>query len=56
MTRFIVPTLKPRNPLVALSHQRRAGAHRRGSSGLRQRAERGLRRELLALVDQRHSP
>jgi len=41
-----LPRQKPRNPLVAASRLRQAGAHRRSASGLRQRAQRALRTEL----------
>lgn len=37
---------KPRNPLVAASHRRLAGAHQRSASAQRQRARQALRREL----------
>lgn len=56
MTHLNVPILKPRNPFALFTRQRQAGAHRRGTGGLRQRAERGLQRELCALHQQRHSP
>lgn len=42
--KLILKTPKPRNPLVAPSLKRHAGAHRTGSQ--RARAERALRREL----------
>jgi hypothetical protein len=41
-----VPHLKPRNPLVAASLRRRAGAHRRSNGGQRQRHRRALAAEL----------
>ncbi len=44
--KFIVKTLKPRNPLVAASRLRRAGSHRAGASTCRQQAGRALRLEL----------
>jgi hypothetical protein len=37
---------KPRNPLVAASLRRHAGAHQRSTSAQRQRAAMALRREL----------
>ena len=37
---------KPRNPLVAASHQRLAGAHQRSASAQRHQAQQALRREL----------
>ena len=56
MTRFIVKTLKPRNPLVAASRMRLAGAHGRSTGGQRQRGEHALQRELRDLHRQRQSP
>jgi len=44
--KLIVKTLKPRNPLVAPSRQRLAGAHRVGSGARRQRAAQALRQEV----------
>jgi hypothetical protein len=38
---------KPRNPLVAAAHGRRAGVHRRSVGGLRQQNKSALRRELM---------
>ncbi|EHR69365.1 hypothetical protein BurJ1DRAFT_0482 [Burkholderiales bacterium JOSHI_001] len=38
---------KPRNPLVAAAHGRRAGAHRRSQGGQRQQFKLALRRELV---------
>ncbi len=37
---------KPRNPFVAASLRRRAGAHQPGTGGRRQQAARELRREI----------
>ena len=37
---------KPRNPLVALARQRRAGSHRPDSASHRQQAKNALMREL----------
>ncbi len=37
---------KPRNPFVAASLRRTAGAHRKSASACRQRASRDLQREL----------
>jgi hypothetical protein len=51
--KLIVKSLKPRNPLVAASRRRHAGAHRSAVGSQRQREQRSLRRELEAL---RHSP
>lgn len=44
--KLILKTLKPRNPLVAASRQRRAGAHGKSAGARRQQEERGLRREI----------
>lgn len=41
-----VPQPKPRNPLVAATAQRKAGAHRRSKSGERQQEKSALRRQL----------
>lgn len=38
--------VKPRNPLVAPAHFRRAGSHRSGSRFSRQEGQRTLQREL----------
>ena len=46
MSLITVPTLRPRNPYVAASHRRQAGAHRRSGAALRQQARQALRREL----------
>jgi hypothetical protein len=45
--KFIVPTIKPRNPLVAASLRRRAGTHARCGGALRQQSKRDMQRELL---------
>jgi hypothetical protein len=45
--KVIVPTLKPRNPGVAASRVRRAGAHRRSAGGERRLGRTELARELL---------
>jgi hypothetical protein len=47
---------KPRNPLVAAAHFRRAGTHRSRGSALRQQTGRTLRRELDQLVHSKDSP
>lgn len=44
-------TRKPRNPLVAMAHFRRAGSHRPHVGATRQRSRRTLRRELDQLID-----
>jgi|GEM_PF-5817420 len=46
ITLAIAASPKPRNPLVAASLQRRAGAHRRSAGAQRQQAQHALRREL----------
>jgi hypothetical protein len=51
--KLTVKSLKPRNPLVAPSLQRRAGSHRAANGALRQQAQRALRGELQRL---RESP
>lgn len=44
--KLILSSLKPRNPLVAPSRMRHAGAHRIAQGARRQQAERELRREI----------
>jgi hypothetical protein len=44
--KIAIPSAKPRNPLVAPSLSRRAGAHRRSAGGQRRRAEQSVRAEL----------
>ena len=44
--KITVNTRKPRNPLVAPAHFRRAGQHRPRGGSMRQQASRALRREL----------
>ena len=51
--KLTLKTLKPRNPLVAPSLQRRAGSHRPGTGALRQQARHALRGKIDRL---RHSP
>jgi hypothetical protein len=41
-----IKTLKPRNPFVAASLQRKAGSHRPSQGALRQREQGALRREI----------
>lgn len=48
MSKLIVKTAKPRNPLVAPSLRRKAGRH--GSGARRQQADAALRREVQRLV------
>jgi hypothetical protein len=47
--KLILQTLKPRNPFVAASLQRRAGAHRPRPGACRQQARRELMREVTRL-------
>jgi len=44
--KITVTACKPRNPLVAAAHFRRAGSHRPRGATLRQRSGRALRREI----------
>lgn len=57
MTKITVTARKPRNPLVAPAHFRRAGSHQPGGTS-RQDARRALSRELEQLSSPRlrHSP
>jgi hypothetical protein len=54
--KMTVTPRKPRNPLVAPAHFRRAGAHRAGGGSLRQQAGRSLRRELEQQHRLKYSP
>lgn len=45
MNKIVVPQLKPRNPLVALTKFRKAGSHKTGNR--RQAEKRALRKELM---------
>lgn len=47
---------KPRNPLVAPAHFRRAGTHQPRGGSMRQQSSRTLRRELDQLSKPKHSP
>ena len=51
--KIAVKTLKPRNPLVAPAHFRRAGTHQPGARFMRQEGRRALQRELSQM---KHSP
>ena len=51
--KLTIKNIKPRNPFVAASLRRAAGAHRKCASAARQGAGRELRRELQHL---KHSP
>jgi hypothetical protein len=53
--KITVTTRKPRNPLVAHAHFRRAGSHQPRGGAMRQRSGRELRRELAELRP-KHSP
>ncbi|HUG25315.1 hypothetical protein [Piscinibacter sp.] len=54
--KITVTSRKPRNPLVAPAHFRRAGSHRNGGGSLRQQAGRSLQRELQQLPRPKYSP
>lgn len=56
MSKFTLEVLKPRNPLVAPSRLRRAGAHGVSSGGQRQLAKHALRREINEMHRLRKSP
>jgi hypothetical protein len=56
MTTITVPRLKPRNPLVAACHQRRAGVHGPRDGGRRQSGKRELQAELRDWQRQRPPP
>jgi hypothetical protein len=51
--KITVKTPKPRNPLVAHAHFRRAGSHQPGRRFVRQEGRRALQRELTQM---KHSP
>jgi hypothetical protein len=53
MKTMTLPSLKPRNPLVAASRFRKAGAHRPGAGALRRQARIALRREIEHLPHRR---
>lgn len=44
--KFTVRTPRPRNPLVAAAHARKAGSHAVSNKSLRQASRRALRHEL----------
>ena len=54
MSKLIVPTVKPRNPLVAAARFRQAGPHRTDRDAERRDANQALRREF-ANLDLSHS-
>ena len=49
MSKFIVPTSKPRNPLVAHARFRQAGLHGAGERAERREGRQALKRELASL-------
>ena len=49
MTKFIVKTPKPRNPLVAAARFRQAGQHGAGEGAERREGRQALKRELSKL-------
>lgn len=51
--KITLKTLKPRNPLVAPAHFRRAGSHQPGGGAARRDGQRALLRELERM---KHSP
>jgi hypothetical protein len=53
--KFTIPSVKPRNPLVAACLRRRAGSHRPCGGALRQQAASAMRQEIAACAD-RHKP
>ncbi|HKW83337.1 MAG TPA: hypothetical protein VJN68_06240 [Burkholderiaceae bacterium] len=53
--KITVKTRKPRNPLVAPAHFRRAGSHQPRGGSMRQQGRRALQRELVQYTPQ-HSP
>ena len=53
MTKFIVKTPKPRNPLVAAAHFRQAGQHGAGEGADRREGRQALKRELSMLEPMR---
>ena len=54
--KITVTTRKPRNPLVAPAHFRRAGMHQARGGALRQQGGRALRRELDQFIRQKYTP
>jgi hypothetical protein len=54
--KITIQQAKPRNPLVAAAHFRRAGCHRSRGGALRQQVGRTLRRELDQLIRTKDSP
>ena len=54
--KITLPRLAPRNPLVAPSRLRHAGAHAAGSGAQRQKNGRELRRELDRLAVKQRPP
>ena len=54
LARIDLSDAKPRNPLVAPAHFRRAGSHQPGGRSLRHQGSRMLRRELDQM--KQHSP
>ena len=49
MTKFIVPSSRPRNPLVAAARFRQAGQHGRDEGTARREGHQALKRELASL-------
>jgi len=49
MTKFIVPSSRPRNPLVAAARFRQAGQHGNDEGAARREGRQALKRELATL-------
>ncbi len=54
--KIAITARKPRNPLVAPAHFRRAGSHQPRGGALRQQGGRALRREVDQFTRQKHTP
>ncbi len=55
MTKSLVPSSRPRNPLVAAARFRQAGQHGNGAGAARREGRQALKREL-ATLDLRSKP
>jgi hypothetical protein len=54
--KLTLKTLKPRNPFVAASLRRSAGAHRASAGSQRQQAERAVRQEVSHMEGRHRRP
>lgn len=54
--KFVIATVKPRNPMVVASRLRRAGSHQASRKTQRQHGRQALRRELLHVGAEQHGP